>query len=209
VYKVADDTSLLADVMRQGGYARGRHVLDLGCGTGALALAAAQAGATSVTAVDLSLRSIAATWLNARGHRTSVDVRRGDLFQPVKGKLFDLLLANPPYVPAPTSMLPRHRMARCWDAGIDGRKVLDRLCSESVHALNIGGVVLIVQSEVSDVNATVAHLEAAGLRAQVVARSIVPFGPVMRARAALLEDRGLLMTGRTEEELVVVEGHRV
>jgi release factor glutamine methyltransferase len=40
--------------------------LDIGTGTGALVLAAAKAGAASVTAVDLSLRSIATTWLNCR-----------------------------------------------------------------------------------------------------------------------------------------------
>ncbi|MEV0089035.1 HemK2/MTQ2 family protein methyltransferase [Saccharopolyspora sp. NPDC050642] len=207
VYRVADDTSLLTDVMRQGRYAHGRRVLDVGCGTGALAIEAARAGATSVTAIDLSLRSIAATWLNARTYRAAVHVRRGDLFEPVQGEKFDLLLANPPYVPAPTSILPRHRIARCWDAGFDGRQVLDRVCSGSAHALTSDGTALIVQSEVCGVNATVARLEEADMQAQVVARSIVPFGPVMRARAALLEDRGLLKTSHHEEELVVVEAH--
>ncbi len=208
VYRVANDTSLLADVMRRGRYAQGRRVLDVGCGTGALALEAARAGAASVTAVDLSLRSIAATWLNARAHRISVHVRRGDLFEPVQGKQFDLLLANPPYVPASTSTLPRHRLARCWDAGVDGRQILDRICAGSAQALTSGGMALIVQSEVCNENATAARLAEVGLRAQVVARSIVPFGPVMRARAALLEDRGLLEPGRREEEIVVVEAYR-
>ncbi|MER7078605.1 release factor glutamine methyltransferase [Saccharopolyspora kobensis] len=208
VYRAADDTSLLADVMRRGGYARGRRVLDLGCGTGALALAAARAGAASVTAVDLSLRSIAATWLNARAHRAPVVVRRGDLFEPVRGQAFDLVLANPPYVPAPTPALPRHRIARCWDAGVDGRQVLDRICAGAVRALTRDGTVLIVQSEVCDESATVARMREAGLRAQVIERSIVPFGPVMRARAALLEGRELLEPGRREEELVVVEARR-
>ncbi|MGW5649510.1 HemK2/MTQ2 family protein methyltransferase [Saccharopolyspora sp. NPDC003752] len=208
VYRVAHDTSLLADVMHQGGYARGRRVLDVGCGTGALALEAARAGAASVMAVDLSLRSAVATWLNARAHRASVDVRRGDLFEPVRGERFDLVLANPPYMPAPTSMLPRHRIARCWDAGIDGRQVLDRICSGSAKALRSGGTVLIVQSEVCDERATLKRLEGVGIRSQVIARSIVPFGPVMRTRAELLESRGLLKSGRRDEELVVVEGCR-
>lgn len=208
VYRAADDTALLANVMRQGEYARGRRVLDIGCGTGALAIEAVRAGAASVTAVDLSLRSAAATWLNARVHRAPVDVRRGDLFEPVRGERFDLLLANPPYVPAPTSLLPRHRIARCWDAGIDGRQVLDRICLGSADALSSGGTVLIVQSEVCDERATLVRLEGAGIRSQVVARFRVPFGPVMRTRTALVEGRGLLKSGRREEELVVVEGCR-
>jgi 2-polyprenyl-3-methyl-5-hydroxy-6-metoxy-1,4-benzoquinol methylase len=44
VYQADSDTFLLIDVLREGGYATGRRVLDIGSGTGALALAAAQAG---------------------------------------------------------------------------------------------------------------------------------------------------------------------
>ena len=208
VYRVADDTSLLAGVMRQGGYAGGRRVLDVGCGSGALAIEAARAGAASVAAVDLSLRSVLATWLNARVNRARVRVHHGDLFEPVRGERFDLVLANPPYVPSRTAMLPRHRIARCWDAGIDGRLLLDRVCAGSADVLASGGTALIVHSEVCDERATVACLHESGLRARVVARTSVPFGPVMRARAALLEDRGLLESGRREEEIVVVEADR-
>jgi methylase of polypeptide subunit release factors len=71
VYRVDSDTRLLIDVVRNGGYAAGRRVLDVGTGTGALALAATQAGAASVTAVDVSLRSVAAAWLNSRLHRVA------------------------------------------------------------------------------------------------------------------------------------------
>ena len=129
VYRAETDTELLAGVMRRGGYARDRDVLDVGTGGGALAVAAAQAGARSVTAVDLSLRSVAATWVNSRLARARVRVRRGDLFAPVAGRRFGLVLSNPPYVPAATGALPRHRKARCWDAGPDGRALLDRICA--------------------------------------------------------------------------------
>jgi release factor glutamine methyltransferase len=68
-------------------------VLDIGTGCGALALAASRAGAASVTAVDLSHRSVLTARLNCLLHGALVSVRRGDLFGPVGQRRFDLVLA--------------------------------------------------------------------------------------------------------------------
>ncbi|MDQ3827038.1 MAG: methyltransferase [Actinomycetota bacterium] len=190
--------------MCAGGYPAGRRVLDIGTGAGALALAAARAGAASVTAVDLSLRSIATTWLNCRIHRVQCTVRRGDLFEPVAGQRFDLILANPPYVPAATNRISRHRISRCWDGGVDGRAVLDRLCTGAPALLSPEGMMLIVHSTVCDDSVTLRRLADVGFHATVLTRSTIPFGPVMRLRAAMLEARGLIQPGQRDEELVVI-----
>ena len=208
VYRAETDTELLAGVMRRGGFARDRDVLDVGTGGGALAVAAAQAGARSVTAVDLSLRSVATTWVNSRLARARVRVRRGDLFTPVAGRRFGLVLSNPPYVPAATGTLPRHRKARCWDAGPDGRALLDRICAGVPDVLTDDGTVLLVHSAVCDTAGTLAALRRAGLAARELARIAVPFGPVMHSRASLLEAGGFVARGQRHEELVVVEGRR-
>lgn len=207
VYRADSDTSLLIEVMCAGRYPVGRRVLDIGTGTGALALAAARAGAASVTAVDLSLRSILATWLNCRIHRARCSVYRGDLFEPVAGQHFDLIVANPPYVPAATNGLSRHRINRCWDGGIDGRALLDRLCTGAPELLSSEGMMLIVHSAVCDDSVTLRRLTDAGLHAKVLTRCTVPFGPVMRLRAAMLEARGLIQPGQRDEELVVIAAH--
>lgn len=205
VYRAEGDTSLLVDTMRAGGFAAGREVLDIGTGSGALAIAAAaRAGASAVTAVDLSLRSVVATWLNSRLHRARVSVRRGDLFAPVVGRQFGLVVANPPYVPSEGSTLPRHRIARSWDAGPDGRVLLDRICAGVSDVLAPDGDVLLVHSELCGTQRTLDALAAAGLRAHVVARASVPFGPVLRSRAAMLESRGMIHPGQRIEKLVVV-----
>lgn len=204
VYRAEDDTDLLIDVMRRGEYALDRQVLDIGTGSGALAIAAAKAGAAAVTAIDLSLRAVVATWLNSRLQRAPVSVRRGDLFAPVIGRRFDLVVANPPYVPSEGSMLPRHRIARSWDAGLDGRALLDRICADVPEFLTPDGDVLLVHSELSGTQSTLDALAAAGLRARVLARAEVPFGPVLKARAAMLESRGMIYPGQRIEKLVVV-----
>jgi release factor glutamine methyltransferase len=204
VYRVGSDTSFLIDVMQEGGYAAGRRVLDLGTGTGAVALAAARCGAASVTAVDLSLRSVAAAWFNSRLHRVPCRVCWGDLGGPVAGECFDLILANPPYVPAASDVLPRHRMSRCWDAGLDGRMLLDRICAEGPALLSPEGMMLLVHSAICDEDITCKRFADAGLQAEVLTRRAVPFGPVMRARATMLQARGLIEPGQGEEQLVVI-----
>ncbi|MDQ3476660.1 MAG: methyltransferase [Actinomycetota bacterium] len=204
VYRAEDDTDLLIDVMRRGDYALDRQVLDIGTGSGALAIAAAKAGAATVTAIDLSLRAVAATWLNSRLQRAPVSVRRGDLFAPVAGRRFDLVVANPPYVPSEGTVLPRHRIARSWDAGPDGRALLDRICADVPDFLAPDGDLLLVHSELCGTQETLDALAAAGLRGRVLAKANVPFGPVLRARAAMLEARGMIYPGQRIEKLVVV-----
>lgn len=207
-YPAQGDTRLLADTMRDRHLAEGQEVLDIGTGSGALAVAAARSGASSVTAVDLSLRCVLTTRINARLHRAEVTVHRGDLFAPVAGRRFGLVLANPPYVPAASEALPRHGSGRSWDAGRDGRAVLDRLCAGVSEVLSEDGVLLLTHSVLSDEELTLRRLAEAGLAGEVVARADEPFGPVMRRRAAMLEARGLVQPGQRHEELVVVEARR-
>ncbi|MFI7498331.1 HemK2/MTQ2 family protein methyltransferase [Streptomyces sp. NPDC049687] len=203
VYAPQEDTALLAGALSEEPLSPGAHVLDVGTGSGALALAAARRG-TRVTAVDVSWRAVYAARLNAWRERLPVRVRRGNLFDPVHGQSFDLILTNPPYVPAPAGgQAPRGR-ARAWDAGRDGRLLLDRICREAPGLLRPGGVLLMVHSALSDPASTLTFLRTSGLKASVTRRRRIPFGPVLRAREDWLRDRGLLSADEENEELVVV-----
>lgn len=208
VYRPQGDTRLLASCVRRERLDASGRVLDLCTGTGAVALVAARTGAR-VTAVDVSARAVATAWVNARLHRRRIRLHRGDLLAPVADGRFDLITANPPYVPVdPAAGAGGRGAALAWDAGPDGRLVLDRICRTAPGLLAAGGVLLLVQSALADVPATLALLRGAGLRVEVAARRRQAFGPVMIARAGLFERRGLIRPGEREEELVVVRGVR-
>jgi release factor glutamine methyltransferase len=203
VYAPQEDTELLVGALSEEPVPPGADVLDVGTGSGALAVAAARRGAR-VTAVDVSRRAVCAARLNALRAGVPLRVRRGNLFAPVRGGSFDLILANPPYVPAPAGHgLPRGA-ARAWDAGGDGRLVLDRICREAPALLRPGGVLLLVQSALSGPELTLGDLRAAGMKAAVTRRRRIAFGPVLRGREHWLRERGLLPPTENREELVVV-----
>lgn len=80
----------------------GGQVLDLGCGSGALACLAARDGAR-VTGIDVNPRALAFARFNAELNGVEVELLQGDLFAPVAGRRFDLVVCNPPYVISPAS----------------------------------------------------------------------------------------------------------
>ena len=91
VSPVHKDTIRLAEVAR----AYGKHkVLDMGTGTGYVAIALAKAG-SSVDATDINYAAIACAKENAVKNNISVNVFYSDLFEKVTGK-YDLIIFNPP-----------------------------------------------------------------------------------------------------------------
>jgi release factor glutamine methyltransferase len=207
VFRPHSDSLLLADHLRAA-VEPGASVSDVCTGSGVLAVAAARAGAGKVTATDVSRRAVLTAWLNARLNGVSIEARRGDLFTPLDGERFDLIVSNPPYVPAVSDELPTRGRARAWDAGRDGRALIDRICNEAPGRLRRGGSVLIVHSEVCDADRTVALLTEGGLAAEIVDRSRGPLGPLLRERRATLEQRGQLALDARDEELVVIRGRQ-
>jgi release factor glutamine methyltransferase len=197
VFSPLSDTRLLAERLRGEPRLRDGNALDLCTGSGALAVVAALAGAATVTAVDASRRAVTAARFNARLNGVRVRALCGDLFEPVAGERFDVIVSNPPYVPGEGA-------GRGFDAGEDGRELIDRVCAGLADHLVPGGVALLVHSSVCGEKATMSALEDAGLAAEVIDRRRGPLGPVMRARAPELRRRGLLEGD--EEELLVLRG---
>ena len=77
------------------------RALDLGCGAGAAALTLA-ARCETVVATDINPRAIVFTRANALLNGIeNIDARVGDMFAPVAGETFDLIVSQPPFVPQP------------------------------------------------------------------------------------------------------------
>ncbi|RKT54795.1 HemK2/MTQ2 family protein methyltransferase [Saccharothrix australiensis] len=202
VYRPQEDTWLVAEALAVAGVPRGARVLDACAGTGALGVAAGLAGAGEVTAVDRSRRAVLSAWFNGRVRGLPVRARRGDFGDLVGAGRFDVVLANPPYVPADDTA--DRGAARAWDAGPRGRSVLDRLCAVLPLLLADQGMALVVHSTMCREDVTLRQLRGAGLKASVVARRSVRFGPVLRSRLDWLRARGFVQAGQDHEELVVV-----
>ena len=203
VFRPRSDTWLLADHLRRDPLVFQADVLDLCAGSGALAVAARRAGAASATAIDVSRRAVLTARINGLLNGVRVRGRRGDLLAAIPGERFDLIVSNPPYLPAPEGR-PSKGPARAWDAGRDGRVLLDRICAEAPGHLKSGGALLLVHSSVCGESETLRRLREGGLDADVVERRRGPLGPLLLERAEELEAAGLLQPGVREEELVVV-----
>jgi release factor glutamine methyltransferase len=208
VYPPQQDSYLLIEAMVGTGLAKGRRVADLCTGSGVVAIAAA-ATASRVTAFDICPRAVHYARHAAAAAKARMQVHLGSWARAREFAPFDLVVANPPYVPhahdedigvTPAAAGP----PRAWNAGLDGRLVLDPLCACAPELLAHGGTLLLVQSELADVAATLSALNAVGMPAEVVAQQSIPFGPVLSARTAWLERTGQLPPGRRVEELVVI-----
>ena len=213
VYPPQHDSQLLIDMLEKTELAQGRRVLDLCTGSGVVAIAAAELGAVSVTAFDICPHAVRCSRGNAVHAGVVIDVREGSCSGALDHAPFDVIVSNPPYVPTPpagdTEVIPiTAGPAWAWNAGVDGRLVLDPLCESAAGLLAAGGSMLLVQSTLSGVENSVNALRATGLDAEVIASQLVPFGPVLSARVGWLEVTGMIQKGCRTEELVVIRADK-
>lgn len=134
------------------------EVLDLGTGSGAIALAVAKACPQArVTAVDSSETALAVARGNGERLGLEVEWLSGDWFAPVAGRRFDLVLSNPPYIDAddPHMVALRHEPERALTPGPDGLAAIAEIAGEAALHLRPGGWLLLEHG----------HRQAVGVRA--------------------------------------------
>ena len=203
VYPPQTDTFLLLEHIR---VKRNDVVLELcaGCGVVGLYLAIA---AGEVIAVDKNPSAVANARYNAKINEIrNICVRQGDLYQPVSSKRFDLIVANPPYVPTPPDWYFVDILETAWNAGPDGRMLINSIIAGLLAHLKPGGRFVLVQSSLADISQTLNQLRAYGFSARIIAQKWIPFGPVCRGRIDWLSRQA---TFTSQAELLVVIEARI
>jgi ribosomal protein L3 glutamine methyltransferase len=126
-----------------------RHVLDLCTGSGCLAILAARAFPNAqVDAVDISKGALEVAARNVAdyGLEDRVTLHQGDLFKPLAGRRYDLIISNPPYVDAQgMAELPRECRAEpklAFDGGADGIAIVRRILQAAQQHLTPEGGLL-------------------------------------------------------------------
>ena len=167
------------------------RVLDLCTGSGALAIGLAkELPGAQVVATEVSADAAAVARRNAERNALGdrVEIRVGDLFAPVAGERFDLIVANPPYIATAViaTLAPevRREPSIALDGGPDGLAFYDRICAAAAAHLSPGGAI-VLEHGYDQADAVQARLEAAGFTRVALTRDL---GKNPRVTSGVLPD---------------------
>ena len=143
VYPPAEDTYFLIKCI----HVKKEKSLDMGTGTGIIALHMARQGA-QVTAVDKLPQAVINAQENAQINDIKIQVMQSDLFSQIK-EYFDVITFNPPYLP------PNGPRDVSWDGGQGGIEVTERFLIQALDHLNKKGRIYLLLSTLSDINSLI------------------------------------------------------
>ncbi len=179
VFEPSEDSLLLADCLKKSD-AKGKIALDMGCGSGLQGINAFLLGAKKVFFADIDGNAVANARQNAKalGFSKIASFKKTNLFSALKGKRFDLIVFNPPYVDS--------GVQKKWldtDGGKKGREVLDAFLKQAKKHLGKNGLLFFVQSSLNGEQKTKKILKEAGFEFEVVAQKRLFFEELVVFRA--------------------------
>jgi release factor glutamine methyltransferase len=186
VYEPAEDSFLFAENLNAD---VGTQVLDVGTGTGILGILAAKS-ADKVFALDINPYAIRCAKKNAILNKVdgNISFLQGDLFAPIaKDAKFSLILFNAPYLPSKKAE-PESWLERAWAGGKTGRVVIDRFISQAAKHLEKTGEILLMQSNLANVEKTFGEFHKFGMKTDTVARLNLPFFETLFLLKATFKD---------------------
>jgi len=166
VYPPSDDTFLLLDNLNLRG---GEHVLDVGTGTGILAIKCALRGCY-VVGIDVNKKAVRNAKFNAKingvDHLTCFLC--GDVTTALRDECgFDVVVMNPPYLPS-TGDLRIDEPS--WDGGSNGTSLIARVIDDLDRLLSGNGKLYFVVSSLSDFTKIISRLELANFNSTILAK---------------------------------------
>lgn len=162
IYEPAEDSFLLEKVVRD--RAKGKRVLDIGTGSGILALAALRVEAEEVLAVDINAEAVKSV------KQKGVNAVKSDLFSKVSGR-FDLIIFNPPYLPF--DRREDKESTLITSGGEKGDEIILRFIENAKEHLDARGEILLLVSSLTPMRRINQVLRDGGFRKKVVARQKV------------------------------------
>lgn len=167
--------ALIRRLHRRADWVRGTAALEMGIGSGVVLAALGALGAASLTGIDIEPEAVAAgaALLEGQGLGGIVDLHAGDLWRPVAGRRFGLVVANLPHFPMPPRALGDRRPS--WSSGgADGRGLLDPFLAGLAGHLAPGGRAVVMHNAFIGLARTTALLAGAGLSCRVAETILVP-----------------------------------
>jgi release factor glutamine methyltransferase len=172
-------TAMLIHVLRRrAAWVGGADVLELGSGSGVVLAALSELGAASLCGTDIEPEAIATgqDLLHRLGHAGRAEFIRGDMWEPLAGRRFGLIVANLPHFPMVRAEFGS-RLPSWSFGGPDGRLLLDRFLKGLPAHLTPGGRAIITHNAFVNLALSQAIVEDFGLSLRIAATVMVHIPP--------------------------------
>ena len=166
--------ALIQALQARASHVRGAAALEIGSGSGVVLATLGNLGAASLCGIDIEEDAVSSGMLLLAelGHGGVTELYLGDMWSPVAGRRFDLIVANLPHFPMPHSEVPGRRPT--WSGGgADGRALLDPFLEGLTGHLAADGRALITHNAFIGLDHTRDVLRRHGLEQRIVITTLV------------------------------------